>query len=166
MLSIYGTNVVVDGIAIAENGQPDYVMTVSGNHNAVFNMNIGPTMIPSGYGGLTIQGTFNLVYGNYIHDFGSPYYVQNPSGNGGFVIELDYGASQNLVWSNHLTRGAHDCTLVRNGASNKFLNNIADGGWGMAFETVYQGSQDNLFEGIISVNAGAMEAKSTSPHLN
>lgn len=164
VLSIWGSGIVLDGLTIAENYQSDYVLSVNGNRNALFNMDVGPTIIPSGYGGVSVHGNGNLIYGNYIHDFGSPSNAQNGSGNGGFLMVVDGGATANVVWSNHLTRGSHDCTLVRLGIGNRFLNNIADGGWGMAFETIY-GAEGNLFEGLIGLYAGALEANIYKPAL-
>lgn len=163
ILNFFGDGNVMDGITIAENYQDDYSVSVYGSRNAIFGSNIGPTLIPTGYGGIAFRGgSNNLVHGSYVHDEGSPYGVQNGLSAGGFLVSM-LGSNNNTVWSNHLTRGAHDNGLVHDGSGHKFLNNIADGGWGMAFETVYYNSSNNLFEGIISIGPGALDDCNCKP---
>ncbi len=155
-LTITGTHIVIDGLGYSENYNNDNVINVNGDYSAFFNMNVGPTIIPTTYGGLAINGSHTLLYGNYIHDFGSPYVGQNSGGAGGFLITVDSGSTDTVTWSNHLTRGAHDCSLYRYSTNNRHLNNIVDGGWGMAYETIY-GTTGSLFEGTINPSVGALE---------
>jgi hypothetical protein len=156
--NLSGSYVVVDGLSFSEEQQTGYVMVVAGDHNALFNLNVGPDRVPTSYGGVSLQGSYLLLYGCWIHDFGSPDVRQNDSGGGGFALEIGYGGGHNMVWSNHISRGAHDTTLIKNSSWNTSLNNTYDGGWGMAFETVYGGSQHNLFEGAIGRYPGRLEA--------
>ena len=79
---------------------------------------------------------------------------------GGFLRSL-VGATNNVIWSNHLTRGGHDQSLCKAGCSyNRWLNNIMDGGWGQALgipwsETMIV-SQHNLFEGNVVKDIGQL----------
>lgn len=156
-LSIYGDSIVVDGLTLAENNQDGYITTIQGNHDAMFNMTIGPTIVPTAVQGVNIKGSYNLLYGSYIHDFGSPYGPQNPSGNGGESIQVE--SVNSVVWSNHITRGAHDNLFCHQACTGlKALNNVMDGGWGMAFEVVYNNANSNsLFEGNIGRYMGNLE---------
>jgi len=157
-----GSNVVLDGLGVSINGDWDYAVRLGGSRNALFSVNVGPSIIPSSYGGVLVSGTYNLIYRSYLHDYGSPYSVQNGNGNGGFVLTVE--SANNVIWSNHLTRGGHDTSLCHYGCSNnRWLNNIFDGGWGMAFETVYSNASFNLFEGAISRDPGALEANIYKP---
>jgi hypothetical protein len=161
-VTVAGTNIVIDGLNVSINGDSDYALRLNGTHNALFNVGLGPSIVPSSYGGVAVQGAYNLIYRSYLHDYGSPFYGQNPSGNGGFVLTVE--GSHNVMWSNHFTRGGHDTSLCHNGCSyNRWLNNIFDGGWGMAFEVVFGGSSYNLFEGAISRDPGALEARIYKP---
>jgi len=84
----------------------EYVAMIVGNHNAFLNVEIRPAVIPSFYYGVGLFGDHNLLYRSYLHDFGSPDAVQNPGGNGGWILEVaGAGAVNNVIWSNHLTRG-------------------------------------------------------------
>jgi len=157
-----GNYVVVDGITSASStaypgGGFDAV--INGNHDALLNVNVSPAVIPSfSQGGVQINGSRNLIYRSYLHDYGSPDATQNPGGNGGFVLVLpSASSSNNVIWSNHLTRGGHDVSLCLGGCSyNRWLNNIMDGGWGMAWEAVFAGAQNNLVEGNFVKDVGQL----------
>jgi hypothetical protein len=86
-----------------------------------------------------------LLYRSYLHDYGSPDPTQNPNGNGGFLLTLLNGdAVENILWSNHLTRGGHDESLCKGGcSSNRWLNNVMDGGWGQGWIAVWGGEFDH-----------------------
>ena len=103
------------------------------------------------------MGHDNLLYRSYLHDSFSPDAVQNPGGNGGFVLTVQgSNAVNNIIWSNHFTRGGHDVSLCIRGCSyNRWLNNIMDGGWGMGFEAIQQ-SQHNLVEGNFIFHVGRL----------
>ena len=153
-----GSYLVVDGIKSAASSQSgDYDFQVSGHHIALLNIETHPTVIPTFRGGVALRGSHNLLYRSYLHDAGSPDAKQNPSGNGGYVLVVEgERATDNVIWSNHLTRGGHDVSLCIRGAShNRWLNNIMDGGWGMGWEAV-QGAQSNLIEGNIIYEAGQL----------
>jgi hypothetical protein len=145
---ISGRFVVLDGIEITSKQNQDYDVVVMGHHNAMLNLDVHPSAIPSSGAGIYITGNSNLLYGSYVHDYGSPDDRQNPGGNGGFVLTLQgSGARDNVIWSNHLTRGGHDVSLCKDSCSrNRWLNNIMDGGWGMGWEAVGN-ADENLFEG-------------------
>ncbi len=160
MMALWGSYEVVDGLSVTSwNGggiSGNYDWRIGGDHNALLGISSGPSVIPTSYGGINFVGSNNLLYGSYIHDYGSPDANQNPNGQGGFLIHV--GSPNNVLWSNHLTRGGHDGTLCNGGClNNKFLNNVYDGGWGMAFEAVYDGANNNLIEGAISKSAGKLE---------
>lgn len=161
-----GAHNVLDSINIVtSNIGQSYSLWVSGDHNAMLNVNLGPAAanIPSSWGGISIRtgGTYALIYRCYIHDIGSPYATQNPSGNGGFPIQ---GGSNGVFWSNHMTRGSHDSSFYESGASsNRILNGVFDGGWGMAWETQFDDAHFNLFEGNIGYYAGVLEATIYKP---
>jgi len=94
-----------------------------------------------------------------VNDFGSPDPVQNPGGNGGWVLAVyGHGALNNVIWSNHLTRGGHDQSLCKGGCSyNRWLNNVMDGGWGQAWAAVFaEGvvAEHNLVEGNVIKDIG------------
>jgi hypothetical protein len=160
VLALWGTNIVIDGLQVhMTQVDTNYQILVNGSHNAIFNMDAGPAVVPGAYGGIdSTSGQYNLFYHNYVHDYGSPYSGQNPNGQGGFPFALLGSATaNNVVWSNHFTRGSHDTSLCGNGCNhNRWLNNIFDGGWGMALETVYDGSSYNLFEGSIGYHAARL----------
>jgi hypothetical protein len=157
-----GNYVVVDGItsnsSTADPGG-SFDAVINGNHNALLNVNISPAVIPSFLqSGVQINGDHNLIYRSYLHDYGSPDATQNPNGNGGFVLVLPSAASSNnVIWSNHLTRGGHDVSICLGGCSNnRWLNNVMDGGWGMGWEAVYVGAQNNLVEGSFVKDVGQL----------
>jgi hypothetical protein len=110
----------------------EYVGVIVGNHDALLNMEFHPPVVPTFDGGLIVYGDHDLLYHSYLHDFGSPDATQNPGGNSGFILAVyDRGATNNVIWSNHLTRGGHDESLCKAGCSyNRWLNNVMDGGWG------------------------------------
>jgi hypothetical protein len=157
-----GNYVVVDGITSnSSTGDPggSFDAVIDGNHDALLNVTVSPAVIPSFLqSGVQINGDHNLIYRSYLHDYGSPDATQNPGGNGGYVLVLPSAASSNnVIWSNHLTRGGHDVSLCLGGCSyNRWLNNVMDGGWGMAWEAVYTGAQNNLVEGSFVKDVGQL----------
>lgn len=162
VIVLAGNYLVVDGMICASStADPggSFDALIFGKHNALLNVNISPAVIPTFLqSGLQIKGDHNLIYRSYLHDYGSPDAVQNPAGNGGYVLVLpDAGAHNNVIWSNHLTRGGHDVSLCLSGCSyNRWLNNIMDGGWGMAWNAVYAGAQNNLVEGNFVKDVGQL----------
>ena len=159
-----GTNSVVDGIKSIAEGKDagEYVVVVNGSYNVLFNVEVSPDIIPVTSYGLVIYGSHNLLYGSYLHDFGSPDANQNPDGGSGWILALlNPTATNNVIWSNHLTRGGHDQGLCKAGCSyNRWLNNIIDGGWGQAWATVFGGtaiSVHNFFEGNVIKDIGQLE---------
>jgi hypothetical protein len=162
-LFLSGTHIVIDGmISAASSSQPgEYVGVISGNHDALFNMEFHPPTVPAFHGGLIVYGDHNLLYHSYLHDFGSPDATQNPDGNSGFVLTVyTKGATNNVIWSNHLTRGGHDESLCKAGCSyNRWLNNVMDGGWGQGWNVVYGDnavSEHNLVEGNFIYDVGRL----------
>ncbi len=158
-----GSHIVVDGIkSMAESADSgEYAVVVTGSYNAILNAEVGPDIIPVTTNGVMINGAHNLVYNSYLHDFGSPDATQNPDGNGGWVLAVyGSGAANNVIWSNHLTRGGHDQSLCKAGCSyNRWQNNIIDGGWGQGWATVFgenNFSAHNLFEGNIIKDTGQL----------
>lgn len=136
-ITINGSSIVIDGLSVRPSNA-QYQVYVSGNKNVLFNIET-----QGGWGVHLVYANNSLVYRNYLHDAGS---VSN--GDGGFVLTLE-ASTNNIIWSNHLTRGAHDVSLCKGGCTNsKWLNNIMDGGWGMGFEAIEQ-STGNLVEGNI-----------------
>ena len=138
----------------------EYDAEIAGSHNALLNVDFRPPVIPSFKFGVTISGTGNLVYRSYLHDYGSPDATQNPDGGGGFLLALlGWGATENVIWSNHLTRGGHDESLCKSGCrNNRWLNNVMDGGWGQGWIGVYgAGPADhNLVEGNFIKGVGQL----------
>ncbi len=157
---LWGNYIVIDGIKCAAAGMTgEYVAMIAGNHNAFLNVEVRPAVIPSFFYGVGLYGDHNLLYRSYFHDFGSPDPVQNPSGNGGWILEVaGAGALNNVIWSNHLTRGGHDESLCTGGCSyNRWLNNVMDGGWGQAWTAVFGDglvSEHNLLEGNVMKDIG------------
>jgi hypothetical protein len=156
-----GNYIVIDGLrsATAASTAGEYVAMIVGNHNAFLNVEIRPAVIPSFYYGVGLFGDHNLLYRSYLHDFGSPDAVQNPGGNGGWILEVaGAGAVNNVIWSNHLTRGGHDESFCTGGCSyNRWLNNVMDGGWGQAWAAVFADgvvSEHNLLEGNVMKDIG------------
>jgi hypothetical protein len=151
VLQLHGSHIVIDGLISesSSNANGDYDGLVRGSYNALINVDFHPPVIPAfKTGGVMVSGGHNLVYRSNLHDYGSPDATQNPNGNGGFVLTvLGSGATHNVVWSNHLTRGGHDVSLCKSGCSNnRWLNNVMDGGWGMGWEAI-ENSKHNLVEG-------------------
>jgi len=162
-LLLSGAHIVVDGIVSAAPSNPhgEYVVVISGSHNALLNVEVHPPLVPTFDGGLIVFGDHNLLYRSYLHDFGSPDATQNPGGNGGFVLAVyGKGATSNLIWSNHLTRGGHDESLCKAGCSyNRWLNNVMDGGWGQGWNVIYgdnASSEHNLVEGNFIYHVGQL----------
>lgn len=154
-----GSYLVIDGIKSASSSteKGDYDIQVTGNHVALLNVETHPAVIPTFRGGVALRGGHNLLYRSYLHDAGSPDAGQNPAGNGGFVLVVEgSAAANNVIWSNHLTRGGHDVSLCIRGAThNRWLNNIMDGGWGMGWNGI-QGAEYNLLEGNFIYDVGQM----------
>jgi hypothetical protein len=159
-INLSGNYIVIDGIkAATASTVGEYVVTISGNHDAFLNVEVRPAVIPSFFYGVGLYGDHNLIYRSYFHDFGSPDPVQNPGGNGGWVLAVyGHGALNNVIWSNHLTRGGHDQSLCKGGCSyNRWLNNIMDGGWGQGWAAVFaEGvvAEHNLLEGNVMKDIG------------
>jgi len=162
-LLLGGNYIVVDGmVSAASTSQPgEYIGVILGNHDALLNMEFHPPVVPTFNGGLIVYGDHNLVYHSYLHDFGSPDATQNPDGNSGFILAV-YGksATNNVIWSDHLTRGGHDESLCKAGCSyNRWLNNVMDGGWGQGWNVVYGDnavSEHNLVEGNFIYDIGQL----------
>ncbi|MCX6628814.1 MAG: tetratricopeptide repeat protein, partial [Candidatus Solibacter sp.] len=155
-----GDYLVIDGLRVASGGTPagEYDAEIGGSHNALLNVEFRPPVIPSLKFGVAILGRNNLVYRSYLHDYGSPDATQNPDGGGGFVLAL-LGATENVIWSHHLTRGGHDESLCKSGCrNNRWLNNVMDGGWGQGWIAVYGNgpSDHNLVEGNFIKGAGQL----------
>ena len=118
-------------------------------------------MVPTFDGGLIVYGDHNLLYRSYLHDYGSPDATQNPDGNSGWVLAVyGRGATNNVIWSNHLQRSRHDESLCKAGCSyNRWLNNVMDGGWGQAWNVIYGDnavSEHNLVEGNFIQDVGQL----------
>jgi uncharacterized protein (TIGR03437 family) len=158
-VGLTGSYAVVDGIVSAASPAGDYAIVLGGHHNALLNVEAHPPVIPTQKNGVNLVGDHNLVYHSYLHDAFSPDATQNPSGNNGWVLTVQGGgAVWNVIWGNHLTRGGHDVSLCKSGCSyNRWLNNIMDGGWGMAFEAI-ESSQFNLIEGNFVKDVGQLVA--------
>jgi hypothetical protein len=157
VLRVNGDHIVIDGLTVASSGTPEgqYDGEINGAFNALLNVEFHPQVVPAFDWGVVVHGARNLLYRCYLHDYGSPNPVQNPEGNGGFVLAV-LGGVGNVVWSNHLTRGGHDESLCKSGcSSNRWLNNVMDGGWGHGWVNVLY-SQHNLVEGNIIKGVGQM----------
>jgi hypothetical protein len=143
---INGSYIVLDGLTVNQKTAARYNVTLSGSHNSLMNVETF-----GGYGGVgAISADHVLIYHCLLHDAGNP---AADGGQGGFVLSLRV-SRENVVWSNHLTRGSHDVSLCKSRCTdNRWLNNVMDGGWGMGFETIEQ-STGNLFEGNIIWHAG------------
>jgi hypothetical protein len=155
---ILGRYIVLDGLhVVSPTPLNDFDVGIGGDHNAILNVEVHPPVIPSFKSGLNLGGSHNLLYGSSIHDYGSPDANQNPSGNGGFPLVVQGTTTHdNVVWSNHLTRGGHDVSLCKGGPSyNRWLNNIMDGGWGMGWNAI-ENAQYNLVEGNIIFDVGQL----------
>jgi hypothetical protein len=162
-LLLSGSYIVVDGmVAAAASSMPgEYVGVVAGNHDALLNVEVHPPVVPTFRGGVMVYGDHNLLYHSYLHDYGSPDATQNPAGNSGFILAVyGKGATNNVIWSNHLTRGGHDESLCKAGCSyNRWLNNVMDGGWGQGWNAVYGDnavSEHNLVEGNFIYDIGRL----------
>jgi hypothetical protein len=162
-LRLSGNYIVVDGmVSAASSGQHrEYVGVIVGNHDALLNVEFHPPVVPTFDGGLIVYGDHNLLYHCYLHDFGSPDATQNPDGNSGFLLAVyGRGATNNVIWSNHLTRGGHDESLCKAGCSyNRWLNNVMDGGWGQGWNVIYGDnavSEHNLVEGNFIYDVGQL----------
>src|SRR6185295_11795438 len=96
----------------------DYDIQITGNYNALLNMDVRPPVVPSFKKGVLIEGHDNLIYRSTLQNYGSPDAVQNVNGNAGFVLGvIGKNATANVIWSNHLTRGGHDVSLCKAGCS-------------------------------------------------
>jgi hypothetical protein len=162
-LLLSGTYIVVDGMVSAASSSQhgEYAGVIVGNHDALLNVEFHPPVVPTFNGGLIVYGDHNLLYHSYLHDFGSPDATQNPDGNSGFILAVyGRGATNNVIWSSHLTRGGHDESLCKAGCSyNRWLNNVMDGGWGQGWNVVYGDnavSEHNLVEGNFIYDVGRL----------
>ena len=162
-LFLTGTYIVIDGIVSAASSSQhgEYIGVIVGNHDALLNMEFHPPVVPTFDGGLIVYGDHDLLYHSYLHDYGSPDATQNPDGNSGFILAVyGRGATNNVIWSNHLTRGGHDESLCKAGCSyNRWLNNVMDGGWGQGWNVIYGDnavSEHNLVEGNFIYDVGQL----------
>jgi hypothetical protein len=166
-ISLPGSYIVIDGITSASSTKhltPEYAGIINGHHNALLNVEIHPSVVPSfSQHGVIIYGGHNLLYRSYVHDIGSPDATQNPNGNSGYALTvLGTGGTHNVIWSNHLTRGAHDTSLCKSGCSyNRWQNNVIDGGWGIGWAAVGGAGPDvvtghNLVEGNFFKDVGRL----------
>jgi hypothetical protein len=161
-VTLSGQHAVIDGLHVASPGtaEGEYDVVVGGSYNALLNVECNPPVVPSFKFGVILYGSHNLLYRSYLHDYGSPDPTQNPDGNGGFLLTLlNGGAVENILWSNHLTRGGHDESLCKGGcSSNRWLNNVMDGGWGQGWIAVWGGgsSDHNLVEGNVIKSVGQL----------
>jgi len=162
-LLLSGTYIVIDGLVSAASSSEigEYAGVITGNHDALLDVEFHPPVVPTFVGGLIVYGDHNLLYRSYIHDYGSPDATQNPGGNSGFVLAVyGRGATNNVIWSNHLTRGGHDESLCKAGCSyNRWLNNVMDGGWGQGWNVIYGDnavSEHNLVEGNFIYDVGQL----------
>jgi hypothetical protein len=157
VLQVDGSHIVIDGLISesSSNQNGEYDGVVRGSYNALLNVDFHPPVVPAFKGGLMLSGDHNLLYRSNLHDYGSPDATQNPNGNGGFVLTvMGSSAIQNVIWSNHLTRGGHDVSLCKSGCNyNRWLNNAMDGGWGMGWEAI-DNSKHNLVEGNFIKDVG------------
>jgi hypothetical protein len=134
-ITLSGSGLVVDGIAV-RTAAGDYEVLVGGSHNALLR-----TETANGWGVHLVHADCTLIYQCYLHDAGS-----TDNGNGGFTLAVEH-STNHVVWSNHLTRGAHDVSLCKQTCTGgNWLTNVMDGGWGMGFEAIEQ-SVGNLVEG-------------------
>jgi hypothetical protein len=133
-------------------------------HVVLANFSIGApaAIIPANYHAIHLQGVSNiLVYQVYAHDAGIPCVAGNQDGDNGWVISEDT-SSNDVIWFNHFTRGAHDTGLTKGtdathlATNNRWLDNVQDGGYGFAWEDVFYG-QGNLVEGNLGLGAGQLE---------
>jgi hypothetical protein len=156
-LQVDGNHIVIDGLISESSSNPngEYDGVVRGSYNALLNVDFHPPVVPVFKGGLMLSGDHTLLYRSTLHDYGSPDATQNPNGNGGFVLTvMGSSATQNVIWSNHLTRGGHDVSLCKTGCNyNRWLNNVMDGGWGMGWEAI-DNSKHNLVEGSFIKDTG------------
>lgn len=158
--------VVIDGINIQIAQQGDYSVYVTGNHDVLANLAVGPSMsiVPQPYDGIFLESdSYTLVYGVYAHDSNYPCSAQNPDGNSGWVLAA-VGSTYDVIWSSHFTRGGHDTGLCKGVSTisgpcqyNRWLNNAMDGGYGLGWEDVANAS-NNLFEGNVLFSTGALES--------
>ena len=156
-LLVNGDHIVVDGLTVTAADTPagEYDGEINGAHNALLNVEFHPQVAPSFHWGVIVHGVRNLLYRCYLHDYGSPNPVQNPNGAGGWVLAV-LGGRDNVVWSNHLTRGGHDESLCKSGCTgNRWLNNIMDGGWGHGWTNIAN-SGHNLVEGNVIKSVAQM----------
>jgi hypothetical protein len=149
---ISGSYVVIDGIkSIAQIASTAELVDLDGNHNAILGGEFAASSVPLLQNGLYVggSGAYNLIYGNYLHDGGLDPGDNDAEGDNGEIFALTYGANNNVIWSNHLTRGGHDDSTDIGGGYNKWLNNIMDGGWGACIDSDYYNGYPgyNLIEG-------------------
>uniref|UniRef100_Q02B52 Tetratricopeptide TPR_2 repeat protein n=1 Tax=Solibacter usitatus (strain Ellin6076) TaxID=234267 RepID=Q02B52_SOLUE len=158
-VTLGGRHVVIDGLHVASSGvaEGEYDVEIQGHYNALLNVEAHPPVIPSFKFGVTVGGSHNLFYRCYLHDYGSPDPTQNPNGGGGFLLTLlGGGATENVIWSNHLTRGGHDESICKAGCrGNRWLNNVMDGGWGQGWIGAF-GTVHNLVEGNVIKSVGQL----------
>ena len=160
VIGVAGSYDVVDGLKSAVGGGGlEYQLAGFGDHNAYFNIELYQPVIPTFTNGLTLSGSNSIVYGCYLHDSSSPDAGQNPNLNNGWVLTVQGStATNNVIWSNHLTRGGHDSSLCKGGCqNNRWLNNVMDGGWSMGWEAI-DASTGNLFEGNYIKDPGQLTA--------
>ena len=162
-VTLAGQHVVIDGLHVASPGgaEGEYDVEIRGAYNALLNVEAHPPVVPSFKFGVVVYGAHNLVYRCYLHDYGSPDPTQNPERGRRLRAgaACGGGASENVIWSNHLTRGGHDESLCKGGCSNnRWLNNVMDGGWGQGWIAVFSGaaSDHNLVEGNVIKSVGQL----------
>jgi hypothetical protein len=160
---LVGSYAVLDGIkSLAQVPTAADVVDIDGSYAAILGCEFGPSSVPLNQVIVSVgYGTNNLIYGSYLHDGGLDPGDNDNRGDNGWILALLYGTNNNVIWSNHLTRGGHDDSLAKGGYASGWLNNIMDGGWGQGWVNVYYASNyplsgQNLIEGNINFHAGYM----------
>lgn len=143
--------IVLDGISVssgATSGSEPPVQ-ITGSRNVLANCDFQGSMTSHQFAIVWMNPSpkYNLIHNCYIHENGAD------QSQGSCVGMLGTSCDNNTVQFSHLSKGAHDQGISKNGVDySRWLNNLFDGGYGLAWECVSDSgaaSTYNLFEGNI-----------------
>ncbi|HPL62320.1 MAG TPA: right-handed parallel beta-helix repeat-containing protein [Syntrophales bacterium] len=153
--------VVVDGLKTTASATNEiFTIGSGGSRNIWANCEVNASAIPQSVYTPYVYGSYNLLHQNYMHDVGR----LDQSGGSGTGFTGSNAAYNYLQYCRHEKNGHDQLLMYTNSHHNAVLNNLFDGGYGMAWETHHQ-SNRCLFEGNIAKNAAKNQPGVYKPNI-
>jgi hypothetical protein len=152
---------VVDGLkTTASSANEIFTIGSGGSRNTWANCEVNASAVPQSVYSPYVYGSYNLLHQNYMHDVSR----QDQSGGTGTGFNGSSAAYNYLQYCRHERNGHDQVLMYTNSHHNALLNNLFDGGYGMAWETHHQ-SNRCLFEGNIAKNAAKNQSGTYKPNV-